>query len=442
MSINQCARAFIALLLWCIGLTACAPLEASASVRPAIVASPEPSQTSTLKPTLVSADEVEAACVRDAQRPIIAPGWKLLWQQKFEQPIARPPMVDGPQMLLISRSYPDIHLPKDTVLAVNPQTSEVEWQLSDVSQPVAGLNMAVLGIQYSHKYWLLLVQYYDSTAHFELVIDRRSGTVIYDSGVLIDAPVSGTTISDDVLLGRYGYGYMRRIDLPAGTVRWTYPWKGESRGLSGVFVVNNWLYAFDYWGMVTRYDPENATGQESTSFGVVPLSHNDVYIHDGSAIVRSQESVIRFNLQTLSPMWTSAFSHSIGGDSNAFWGDPPSMTVSADSIYLFDAQGNLMKVDLVTGRTVWTVPAPGPEAMARPVVMQGRVYGFFSDGSVRAFSEADGRSAGIVMTIPLWYHRYDAPTQFRDLVGGLGVSGETLIVTTGCRTVYAIQRAP
>ena len=74
--------------------------------------------------------------------------------------------------------------------------------------------------------------------------------------------------------------------------------------------------------------------------------------------------------------------------------------------------------------------------------MQGRIYGFFSDGSVRAFSEADGQSTGIVMTIPLWYRRYDAPTQFRDLVGGLGISGDTLIVTTGCRSVYAIQRAP
>ena len=79
--------------------------------------------------------------------------------------------------------------------------------------------------------------------------------------------------------------------------------------------------------------------------------------------------------------------------------------------------------------------------MSRPVVVHGLVYGFFADGTVRAFSEADGTSLGIAMKVPLWYRKWTDPDEFLDLVGGLGVAGDTLIVTTGCRSVYAIQRA-
>jgi hypothetical protein len=69
------------------------------------------------------------------------------------------------------------------------------------------------------------------------------------------------------------------------------------------------------------------------------------------------------------------------------------------------------------------------------------VYGLFADGAVRAFSVADGSPIGVVTQIPIWYRKSsDEIREFLSLDGGLGVSGDTLIVTTGCRSVYAIQR--
>lgn len=79
--------------------------------------------------------------------------------------------------------------------------------------------------------------------------------------------------------------------------------------------------------------------------------------------------------------------------------------------------------------------------MSRPVAMQGVVYGFYADGTLRAFAEAGGAPMGVVIQVPLWYWTGTDNKEWRDLVGGLGVTGDTLVLTTGCRSVYAVQQA-
>jgi hypothetical protein len=101
-----------------------------------------------------------------------------------------------------------------------------------------------------------------------------------------------------------------------------------------------------------------------------------------------------------------------------------------------------MRIDLLTGKVIWTTPSFGIEAMSRPMAMQGVVYGFYADGTLRAFTESNGSSMGTVMRVPLWYWKGTDNKEWRDLVGGLGGAGDTLVLTTGCRTVYAIQRGP
>jgi outer membrane protein assembly factor BamB len=117
------------------------------------------------------------------------------------------------------------------------------------------------------------------------------------------------------------------------------------------------------------------------------------------------------------------------------------MTVSHDSIFLFDSRDNLLRLDLATGKPLWSRSSAGVEPLSRPAVIGELVYGLFADGTLRAFSKTDGSPINTAMNVPVWYWTRSDKKEFRDLVGGLGVSDDTLIVTTGCRSVYAIQRA-
>lgn len=78
--------------------------------------------------------------------------------------------------------------------------------------------------------------------------------------------------------------------------------------------------------------------------------------------------------------------------------------------------------------------------IARPAVVEDLVYVLYADGTLHAFAQSDGAEAGIVMRMPLWYWRRTDTEEWHDLLGGLDVTGNTLIISTGCRNVYAIQR--
>lgn len=155
--------------------------------------------------------------------------------------------------------------------------------------------------------------------------------------------------------------------------------------------------------------------------------------------LRNEQGIEVFDLQRMSPVWDGYMDYRSG---RGLRGDLPVMTLTTDSIYLFDAQDALLRIDLHTGKVRWQTPSPGSEALSRPAVIMGTVYGFFADGTVRAFSAADGKAMGVVAQTPLWYWGYTNTQAFLDLFGGLGVVDDTLVVTTGCRNVFALQRSP
>ncbi len=432
----------LALRLCCLLIfTAFAACTSSSSSQLAITKDAKALQQSTLVPTQVRSDLTSSDCSRDTEPVAIAPGWKLLWHHAFEQPIATPPITDGGQILLVKRNDPRPKHQQDTVLAINPETGNIQWQIADAK------SLYVDGIEHSTKYWLLVVSYLrpdplgnPHPEYHDLVIDPLSGQIVYDSGALSDREVMGTAISDEALLSRYDYAYLRRIDLPSGASRWVNPLR-EARNANGLFVIDNWLYLFSADQNVYEYSLADGTLVRTASIGIVPNS-NDVLVQGQDAVVRSWEKIVRFDLRSMSSTWVSDVSYLIDTGSNAFWNDQLSMTLTPDAIYLFDAQDNLLKIDWSTGQTLWSSLWPGFQAMSRPVIIQGLVYGLFADGTLRAFSDDDGKSSGIVMKVPIWYWKSDDHREFLDLAGGLGVSGNTLIITTGCSSVYAIQREP
>ena len=222
----------------------------------------------------------------------------------------------------------------------------------------------------------------------------------------------------------------------------------DERDSNGIFVVNDALLVF-YRDSVHQYNPVDDTLGITASLGIYPID-NDVVIQDNSAVARSEnlmhpdlEGLAVFDLQAFAQKWFVPITYRYQKGSNAFWGDIPSITVSSDSIYLFDKQDTLLRIDLQTGKQLWQTASPGPQAMSRPVVMQDLVYALFADGTIRAFSVTDGHSVVAVARTPLWYWKdTDETREFLDLVGGLDVAGDTLIVTTGCRNVFALQRGP
>ena len=375
-------------------------------------------------------------CSNEASPPFVSSGWKLLWQHTFDHAIARPPRVDGQQMVLIERQeLGELHQ-KDTAWIVDPQTGSPYWKIEDAQQhPLSITQRRIDSVVVSPKYWGFSLQYYPPAS--EVVVDRQTGKIVYDSGAQVDA--STVTISDEAIFDKHEYALMRRFDLPSGQLRWSNHWD-QAWGSSGFFALDSWLYYFNGDKNVYQYDSLTGGLVLSGSFGMIPVE-GDVIIKNLLAIARSEQGVGVFDLQAFAPRWYTKIDYRVAKNSNAFWGeDIPSLLVTADSVYLFDASDTLLRLDLRTGKRIWQTPSPGPQAMSRPTVAGGLVYGLFSDGTVQAFSEADGSQRGVVMRVPLWYRKETDAKDWRDLMGGIATAGDALIVTTGCRSVYAIQR--
>ncbi len=447
------------IVLWA-ALAACSNSKLT-SPSPQPTASPvAASPTKVLSVEQILATTTSTDCSGDTEPIMVAPSWKLKWQKTFDNRIARPPTVDGSQMILVERADARPATMQDTLLAIDPQTGNLLWKIVDASNPVSYKARHVLSIKSSPKYWLLLIQYVKpdnmdtpNPVQYELVVDRQSGKVIYDSGANISGSASNLVIADDMLIDYYEGGqgvfaspFLRRIDLPNGTIDWMNRW--DSRDSRGMFAINDSLLVF-YHDTVHRYNAIDGTLGITASLGIYPID-NDVIIQDNLAVARSEygldptlEGLAVFDLQAFARKWFVPVTYRYQKGSNAFWGDIPSITVTSDSVYLFDEQDTLLRFDLQTGQQLWKTSSPGPQAMSRPVVMQGLVYVLFADGTVRAFSEADGSPVSVVARTPLWYWKdTDETREWLDLIGGLDVADNMLIVTTGCRNVFALQRAP
>lgn len=445
--------ALVRVIMLCAVLAACTSSNStspSATVAPAKVVNPEQMLTIT-----TSTD-----CTGDTEPIMVAPGWKVTWQKVFNGRIARPPVVDGSQMILIERADARPATLLDTFLALDPHTGNLLWKIADAKTPVSYKARHMLSIKSSPKYWLLLVQYVNpgaqstpSVVQYELVIDRQSGKVIFDSGLNVSGSARTSVISDDALYDNFDSGQggifvgsvVRRVDLPSGTIRWMNHL--DTRDWRGVFPLDESLYVFAT--NLEQYAQTDGMLMTSVSSTLYPMS-GDMIIQNELAIGRSEnllhpevEGLAVFDLPTLARKWFVPVTYLYQKGSNAFWGDIPSITVTSDSVYLFDEQDTLLRFDLQTGQQLWQAASPGPQAMSRPAAMQDLVYAFFADGTIRAFSVADGSPVGVVARTPLWYRQSsDEAREFLDLVGGLGVADNTLIVTTGCRNVFALQREP
>jgi len=422
--------AYAACISLCISLMSCITVSTQSTIGP----------TTTSVPTN-GPDHAYTDCDNDAKPPMVASGWTLLWQHTFEQSVARPPQIDEAQLLILERTDPFAGKMKDTLWAINPETAEIQWRFDGVNGVPTYATRQITGIEWSQKYVALHVLYKipESTPVYVVVADRLTGQMIYSTTVYVDE----ATVSDDALYYRGIFRELYRVDLPNGDTRWSSPAMGGN-GLRGLFLINSRLYAFNNDKHVYQYDPLSGSLVASTVISSAPTP-GDVLIQDHQAVVRSwygYEGVILFDVDAFAPKWATKVPFLIGNTPTTYWGDIPSMSLAADSIYLFDAMDNLLSLDLSTGQVKWSVPPQGAEALSRPIATHGLVYGLFADGTLRAFSETNGAQVGIVMKAPVWSWTGTDREEWRDVVGGLGAVGDTLIVTTGCRSVYAIQREP
>jgi hypothetical protein len=391
--------------------------------------------------TVSEIDQIDIGqdCAGDSEPPTIAPGWWLAWQHTFENPLAFPPITEGSQFALIERADPIPNLYKDTVWMFSATSSAAQWRFDGG----AALNLTEHWIEltaWSPKYFAAVLHDSHNPREFVLVFDRLTGKVVYQS----ELQALELAISDEALFYRSGERRLFRIDLPSGNQRWK-----DSRTdylKQGLYPSGEWLYAFI--GVISTQNSLNIlkynadSGVLVNSVEVAPVS--EVLASDSKGIGRANGGYIAlYDLSALTTVWQTNFEgqYPIRDDSNAFWDNPSRVTLTQDAVYLFDAQRNLVKIALSGGKVMWTVPFSDVEPMSKPAALAGVVYGFFSDGTIRAFSDGDGSQLAVVMKVPLWYWRREDAKPFRNLVGGVGVANDTLIITTGCRSVYAIQRA-
>lgn len=435
----RCIRWTIALLS-CVGFIAgCSPNTISLSTRVSN-SSKTVGQISKTGTPPSSAGASIAECAGDAQPPTLSPGWNLIWQHTFDNPIALPPIIDGAQVALLERADPILNQYKDTVWMLDAATSTLQWHFDSS----AALNLTDHWIDltaWSSKYFAIVVHDAHAPREFVIVFDRTTGQIVYR----FEMQALEMAISDEALFYRSGERRLYRFDLPSGKQRWKdsrtdYIWQG-------LYPSGEWLYAFI--GVISTQNSLNIlkydanSGALINSVEVAPVS--EVLASDSKGVGRANAGYIAlYDLSALTTVWQTNFEgqYPVRDDSNAFWDNPSRVTLTQDAVYLFDAKRNLVKIALADGKIKWTVPFSDVEPMSKPAAVAGVVYGFFSDGTVRAFSEADGSQLGNVMKVPLWYWRRGDTKPFRNLVGGVGVANDMLIVTTGCRSVYALQRKP
>ncbi|HET7089514.1 MAG TPA: PQQ-binding-like beta-propeller repeat protein [Anaerolineae bacterium] len=377
-------------------------------------------------------------CSGDTAVPSLSPGWSMVWQQVFEHPIALPPEVTDTQLILLERADPFPGEFRDTVWVLNPQTGAVLWRFDGADNAALPVRW-IKNMAWSQKYIAVNVHYqkglrFEIPEEYLVVLDRSSGEVVYTEQV----HVLGMTVSDGAVYYRGEWRELNRVDLPAGEHRWRMPWKGSFP--RGDFVIGSWLYSFNLDRNVYKLNAADGALVATATLGIPPIL-GDVLIEDQRAVIRSErDGVVLFDLQALRPRWATHVDYLIAKDSNAFWGDIPSMTLTPNALHLFDAMDNLLQVELASGHIVWRIPSPGAQAISRPIVFHDLVYGLYADGTLRAYSAADGSPVGTVMKVPLWYRIRSDAWAWRSLVGGLDATSDTLIATTGCRSVYAIQR--
>ena len=149
----------------------------------------------------------------------------------------------------------------------------------DAKEPVPHGVRKVLQIYYNQKYWLLLIQYVKpeslpnpNPVQYEIVVDRQSGQVVYDSGPQSSYPTMTTAISGEALFDDYEDAYMRRIDLSTGRTQWVNPW--SVRGTTRLLTFDDWLYVFDYDGNIRQYNQADGHLVRTASLGVAPHAPN------------------------------------------------------------------------------------------------------------------------------------------------------------------------
>lgn len=432
---------------WCVirmivvgaALSACSNLVALPTTQPGSTPSVAVSQTPTplsIQPTppLMGAD-----CAGDHEPPVVASGWQLLWQHTFDNPIALPPITEGSQLALLERAKPFPKENIDTLWIMEPDSGTILWKYSGIDDFVheSAVSHLIRRIAYSERYLALQMQYlttpFEPVRDYIVVVDRSTGRTIYHGVVSSEKEIA---VSNDALYYRGADRVLYRIDLPAGTTRWRSPSGKVAEGT--VLFVEPWLYAVTSQREIDQYDPIDGRVVEIVALRGQPQT---VQIIQGQiALIQTAygfEGISAFDLRKLAPQWDAEVSY-IG---LGYGLEIPSFVASDTSAFLFDASSALLRLDLKNGQEVWRNVSINIQPLSRPMIVTDLVYGFFVDGTLRAFSVSDGAQVAIVARLPIWNSRNpDLPE--RDVLGGLGVSDDTLIVTTGCRSVYAIQRAP
>jgi len=388
--------------------------------------------------TVSTAGATISQCQGDTSAPIPSSQWKLAWLRSFDNSVARPPQISGNQILVIERADPYPQTIKDTLWILDPATGKDQWHYNTIGTLTAPSSWLIKDSAWSTKYIALQIRRMinGKPESQVLVFDRLSGESIYSDSLQTQA----LALSDDALYYRGGDRQTHAVDLPSKELRWS-----DQRAylpFYGMFALNDWLYQF-VWDqdtpMVYRYNAQSGVVEAGGKLGIEPAAGNLLFRGE-LALARSKQAVLLFELQSFTVKWKTNVSFLPVRMSNAFWGDSPSATIDRDAVYLFDGSDHLSKINLSDGRLLWSISAPETEPMARPAVVDDLVYVLYADGTLRAFAQSDGAEAGIVMRTPLWYWKRTDTEEWRDLLGGLDVAGDTLIITTGCRSVYAIQR--
>lgn len=116
--------------------------------------------------------------------------------------------------------------------------------------------------------------------------------------------------------------------------------------------------------------------------------------------------------------------------------------IYGNGLYIATREGTLLAINRHTGDTLWQYPrgteSPTPmELLSNPVVLDGIVYGIFSDARLRGFNAATGQEIGHIEFVDV------ANVPYTDLtVPGLAASDNMLFVSLGKTKLYAFEVIP
>jgi outer membrane protein assembly factor BamB len=344
-----------------------------------------------------------------------------VWEYQAPGPISRPPLFYASHIILKGDK---------AIWSVNASSGDEEWSYES-NYRIAPPYTDNVGVSDG----IVLFQTYPWPSRL-YAIDLETGHDLWET----QSVVRGLASDDESQLFIASTDSFQALDAANGQANWVSDVRPSERGASNLLydLSARELYGWNDDGILVVLDKENGRlRRELSEFSEELLNGaGSVKIaNDGILYVEKlyPASLIAMDSLERRTLWTKNCS-----PRNPMF--QPLMY--EDSLFIKTSQGSLLAVNRQAGDILWQFPhnigsSTSPELLSNLVILDGIVYGIFSDARLRGFDASTGQEIGHIQFVDVANVPYTNLT-----VPGLAASDNMLFVSLGKTKLYAFVVIP